>query len=844
MNFNHSLLWLLKMAWRDSRRNRSRLVLFISSIILGIAAMVAIYSLGDNMRSEIARQAASLLGADLELRSNKKISESARLLVDSLGGDQSEQRDFTSMIYFNKNGGTRLVQVRALSGAFPYYGSLETEPLAAAQTFRKKQSALVDQTLLLQFNAQVGDTIRLGTLDFLIEGSLSSAPGQTGISASVAPLVYIPLQYLEQTGLEQKGSRIGYTFFFKFDERRDINALVTQLEPRFEKENLNYDTVDSQREDVSRSLVDLMRFLSLISFIALLLGCIGVASAIHIYVKEKISTVAILRCLGASGWQAFMIYLLQIVVIGLVGSVIGAFIGTIIQQFLPYVLKDFLPLEITTGISWPAIVQGLILGVVISFLFALLPLVSIRNVSPLNTLRVSFQHAKGFDFVKWMVYLLILLFIFIFSYLQLNSISQALFFTVGVILAFIILTGIARLLMWAVRKFFPDTWSYLWRQGLANLFRPNNQTTILIVAIGLGTTFICILFTIQSILLNTVNLSTSAGQSNAVLFDIQPAQKDSIIAVTKAQGLPVHGMVPIVNMRLEQVNQVTAATLEQDSTLPMRKWVFSREYRVTFRDSLTDSEKITKGKWIGTAAPGGPVNISIEERFAERNQIKIGDTMVFNVQGSIIPTIVSSYRKVDFNRIQTNFLIVFPAGVLENAPQFMVLLTRIPDKESSARYQQMIVQQFPNVSMIDLTLVLGILDNLLDKVGFVIRFMAAFSIITGLVVLIASVLISKYQRIQESVLLRTLGASRKQIYYITALEYFFLGALAALTGMILSLGLSWALAYYVFETPFFIPWLELLIVFVMVCLLTVVIGLLNSRGVVRRSPLEILREEV
>ncbi|MGZ8545397.1 MAG: ABC transporter permease [Flavisolibacter sp.] len=843
MNFKRSLLWLLLMSWRDSRRNRSRLVLFISSIILGIAAMVAIYSLGDNMRNEIDKQAATLLGADLELRSNKKVSEGVRKMVDSLGGDQSEERDFTSMIYFNQSGGTRLVQVRALSGAFPYYGSLETEPVAAAQTFRSKQGALVDQTLLLQYNAQVGDTIRLGIVNFVIEGSLTSAPGQTGISASVAPLVYIPLQYLEQTGLEQKGSRIGYTFFFKFDKNVDINELVNKLEPRLEKEGLNYDTVESQREDVSRSLIDLMRFLSLISFIALLLGCIGVASAIHIYVKEKISTVAILRCLGAQGWQAFMIYLIQIVAIGLIGSIIGAATGTIIQQFLPYVLKDFLPLEITTGISWPAIIQGLILGVVISFLFALLPLVSIRNVSPLNTLRISLVPSKGFDIIKWLVYLLILLFIYVFSYLQLNSFSQALFFTIGVILAFLILVGIAKALMWTVRKFFPESWSYLWRQGLANLFRPNNQTTILIVAIGLGTTFICILFTIQSILLNTVNLSTSTGQSNAVLFDIQPAQKDSLVAVTKAQGLPIHGVVPIVNMRLEQVNQITAATLEQDSTLPMRKWVFSREYRVTFRDSLTDSEKITKGNWNGKVGPDGQVNISIEERFAERNEIKIGDTMVFNVQGSIVPTIVSSYRKVDFNRIQTNFLIVFPAGVLESAPQFMVLLTRIPDKETSARYQQTVVKRFPNVSMIDLTLVLGILDNLLDKVGFVIRFMAAFSIITGLVVLIASVLISKYQRIQESVLLRTLGASRRQIYYITALEYFFLGALAALTGIILSLGLSWALAHYIFETEFFIPWVELLIVFVMVCLLTVLIGLVNSRGVVRRSPLEILREE-
>ena len=839
-----SFYWILKMAWRDSRRNRSRLVLFISSIILGIAAMVAIYSLGDNMRKEIDDQAATLLGADLELRSNRKVSEDISRLVDSIGDRRSEERDFTSMIYFIKNGGTRLVQVRALSGDFPYYGSLETEPSTAAQSFRNKKSALVDQTLLLQYNAKAGDSIRLGTMNFVIEGSLISAPGQTGIAASVAPLVYIPLQYLEQTGLEQKGSRIGYTFFFKFDKAVDVNALVESIEPRLIKEGINYDTVESQREDVSRSLTDLMQFLSLISFIALLLGCIGVASAIHIYVREKINAVAILRCLGAQGWQAFLIYLIQIVVIGSIGSIAGAAAGTLVQQFLPYVLKDFLPLQVSSGISWPAIVQGILLGIVISFLFALLPLISIRNVSPLNTLRVSLQPPRLFDPAKWLVFLLILLFILVFSFIQLQEWDQALFFSAGVLTSFLILVLIARSLMWTVRKLFPESWSYLWRQGLANLFRPNNQTVILIVAIGLGTTFICLLFNIQSILLNRISLSASSGQSNAGLFDIQPAQNDSLVALTRQQGLPVHAVVPIVNMRLEQVNQITAATLEKDSTLPMRKWVFSREYRVTFRDSLTDSEKITKGRWVGKPDQRtGNIFISLEERFAERNGIDIGDTMVFNVQGSIVPALVGSLRKVDFNRIQTNFLVVFPSGVLETAPQFLVLMTRIPDKQTSARYQQLIVQRFPNVSMIDLTLILNILDKLLDKVGFVIRFMAAFSIITGLVVLIASVLISRYQRMQESVLLRTMGASRRQIYYITALEYFFLGALAAATGMILSLALSWLLAKYIFETAFTIPWMELLIVFVLVCLLTVFTGLVNSRGVVNRSPLAVLREE-
>jgi putative ABC transport system permease protein len=437
------------------------------------------------------------------------------------------------------------------------------------------------------------------------------------------------------------------------------------------------------------------------------------------------------------------------------------------------------------------------------------------------------------------------LFITGFSYLQLGSWSNALFFTLGVISAFLLLSGMAAALIRVVRRFFPQSWPYVGRQGLANLFRPNNQTTILIVAIGLGTAFICTLFSVQALLLNRVALSASGSQPNTVLFDIQPTQRERVVALAQQQGLPVKGTVPIVNMRLERINNITSETLRQDSTLPMQSWVFSREYRVTFRDTLSDSEKLAKGTWHGRVMQASdPIYVSVEERFAERNNIKVGDTMLFNVQGAPIQTLVGSLREVDWNRIQTNFLVVFPAGVLEEAPQFHVVLTRVPNKEASARFQQAVVQQFPNVSIIDLGLVLSILDKLLDKIGFVIRFMAGFSIVTGLVVLIASVLISKYQRIQESVLLRTLGASRRQIFIITALEYFFLGALAAFTGVVLSLAGSWLLARYTFETAFAVPWLPLLLVFIAICFLTVGIGLANSRAVVNRPPLEVLREEV
>lgn len=837
--------WLLKMAWRDSRRNRSRLLLFVSSIILGIAAMVAIYSLGDNMSHEVDRQAASLLGADLQIGSGKQVSPAIRKMIDSLGDRRSEQRMFPSMIYFSKSNKTRLVQVRALGGEFPYYGELETVPAAAGKTFRNGQTALVDQSMMLQYEAKVGDTIKIGSVSFVIAGTLINAPGQTGLSASVAPPVYIPLQYLEQTGLSQKGSRINYQFFFKFDKPVKMDELVDKIEPRMDAEGLSYETVETQKQNTARSLQDLTDFLSLISFIALLLGCVGVASAIHIYVREKIRSVAILRCLGAKGSQAFLIYLIQIVVVGFIGSLAGAASGTIIQQFLPIAFKDFLPIKVTAEFSWTAIGQGILLGTVISFLFALLPLVSIRNISPLNTLRLSLQRFSLFkDPVKWLVYLAIILFVFGFSYLQIKEIPESIAFSVVIIIAFLILVGIAALLMWAVRRFFPDAWSYLWRQGLANLYRPNNQTTILIVAIGLGTAIICTLFSVRAILLKRIELTAEGNRTNTILFDIRPQQRDSVVALAKQFNLPIEGTVPIVNMRLEKVNNITGEILRKDSTIKMRRGLFDREYRVTFRDSITNSEKIVKGNWSGKVDASGKIFISLDEKYAKNNSIRIGDTMIFNVQGSVISTIVGSFRKVDWGRVQTNFLVVFPTGVLEQAPQFHVLVTRIDNKDVSARFQQQLVQRFPNVTVIDLSAVLNIVSQIIDKVGFIIRFMAAFSIFTGLIVLIASVLISKYQRIQESVLLRTLGASRKQIFYITALEYFFLGALAAATGMFMSLGVSWLVAKFIFETEFILKWVPLLIVFVSVCMLTVFIGLLNSRAVVTRPPLEILREEV
>lgn len=841
-----NLLWLLKMAWRDSRQNRSRLFLFMSSMVIGIAALVAIYALGDNLNRDIDKQAATLIGADLNLHSNKEPGKAPAKLIDSLqkvSSGYAEEQSFASMILFLKGNGTRLVQIRAINGPYPFYGEIESTPVNAAQTFRTKREVLVDRTLMLQYQAKVGDSLQVGKLNFKIAGTLDKAPGQSGFASTIAPAVFMPAQFLPKTGLTEKGSRISYNYYYHFPANINVDVMVAKMGKRFDKYDLDEETISSKKISTGKSFADVTKFLSLVGFIALLLGCIGVASAVHIYVKEKIQSVAILRCLGLSSKQAFLIYLIQIAVIGLIGAITGCILGTLLQQTLPAVFADFLPLEMSTDLSWRAIGEGLLLGVFISILFPLLPLLSIRKASPLNTLRISVQEDKqSVDPWSFVVYAFIFLFIACFARLQLENWRQTLIFTASISLGFAILYGTSALAVNLIRKYFPSSWSYVWRQGLSNLYRPNNQTTVLVLAIGLGTAFICTLFFVQSILIGRITLSTQNNQANMIIFDIQPAQKKAITELTRKQGLPIIQEVPIVTIRLQEINGLTAAENKKDPANKYSNRAYNSELRVSFRDSLTSSEKIISGKWQGKVSKGDTARISLEDGYAKRIRVDVGDRLLFNVQGVLIPTIVGSIREVDWNRIQTNFRVLFPTGVLDDAPQFHVLVTRVPNAQSSAAFQQKLVTTFPNVSIIDLALILNVVNQILDKIGFVIRFMAAFSIITGLIVLISSVMISKYQRMQESVLLRTLGASRKQVFLITALEYFFLGFIAATTGIVIALVGNLALARYMFDIPFSPSWLAVLLILASISLLTTIIGVVNSRSVLNRPPLEILRK--
>ena len=836
------------MAWRDSRTYRRRLLLYMSSIILGTAALVSIRTLGDSMRTAIDLESKALLGADLDINTRRAFSDSANVFLRNLGGEQSRQVSFASMVAFPRSESSRLVSVRALEGGFPYYGELETVPTGAAQAFRTQGTAIVDDNLLIQHGAEVGDSIRIGLRTFEVSGRLISIPGETAAMSAIGPRVYIPMAELESTALIQPGSRVTYRALFRFDDDVDIQELVdtfgTDTAALF---GWDWDTVEDRQAGLERSLGNLYRFLNLSGFIALILGSVGVASAIHTYVRRKRGTIAILRCLGAEGRHTFSIYIIQAVSIGVIGSAIGAAAGYLVLGILPALVQDFVPFDLEVRFTYIPVLQGMGLGLLMALLFALLPLMAIKDISPLLTLRSSVETSSRGNRDPWRLALIALLVtgIVLFAVSQTRVWHQGVGFAGGLIGAFLLLSLVARSLISLARRLLPAKWPYVWRQGLANLFRPDNQTVTMVVALGLGAFLITTLYLLQFSLVGHITQVGGDRQSNLVLFDIQPDQRDEILESLHRNELPVMQQTAVVSMRLAGLKGRTIAEVMQDSTVRTQRWALRREYRSTYRSHLEDAETLLEGSLQSRVTVGkDSVYVSVEQGIANRLGVGIGDEIVFDVHGVPVKTTVGSVRAVDWQRVQPNFFMVFPDGVLEEAPQFHVVVTRIDDPQTSARFQQETVSRFPNVSMIDLSLILGTLNTILGKVSLIVRFMALYSVFTGVIVLVGVVTNSRYQRMQESVLLKTLGGSRKQILKIMTIEYLLLGAIGAITGVVLAFAATWILTVFVFNISYVPVFIPVAAVIGGICLITILVGMLASAGIYRQSPLEILRAEI
>ncbi len=869
-----NLGFVFKLAWRESRAARRRLALLVASVAAGVAALVAINGFTENLRTSVAQQAKALLGADIAISSRKPLPEKITRLVDTLtradstgskAGAHAQVTSFAGMAYVPRTAGVRLVQVKAIEAGYPFYGTIVTAPANRWSGLAGGGRVIVDPTLLTALNATIGDTLALGDARFVIDATVSNIPGDIGVATSIGPRVFLSASDLAATNLIKFGSRVEYEIFLTLPDPGRSQAIADKRRPGLRAEHIGIRTVEDDRQDLTDTLTRLGHYLGLVALVALLLGGLGVASATHLFIRRKLDTIAVLRCLGATAGQVFLAYLVQALAMGALGSLIGAALGLGIQQLLPLVFRDLLPVDVRIAVSPQAVAIGVTLGIWVAFVFALIPLLGVRRVSPLETLRRTDEPGPGrSDPLTWAAFALMAASVVGLAAIQVRNLRDGAVFAGGVGVVVLVLWLASLGLIAALRKWFPSRLPYLWRQGLANLYRPANQTGTVVLALGFGAFLLATVFLVQHNLLREFRVGNAGGgaRPNLMFFDIQPDQAGGVSALIAESGHPASAPVAIVPMRIAILKgkPVVPDSTPRDTTeqepqrggrnrggpggrRPPGGWAIRREYRTTYRDSLTDSETLVLGQWWKGPRGDGPARVSIEQDLATELGVTVGDEIVWDVQGTNIPSRVANLRTVDWGRFQTNFFVVFESGVLEKAPQMLVTLARVDSAAARGRLQRRIAERFPNVAAIDLSQVQEAIESVLSKATLAVRFLALFSLAAGTIVLVGAVTTARLQRLREGVLLKTLGATRAQVLRILVAEYVALGLLSAAVAIVLSAGAGWALAKWVFESRFDLPVAALSGLTALLVLVTLLVGLWSSAEVLKRPPLEILRSD-
>ncbi len=866
---------LFVIAWRESRTARRRLLLYMSSISLGVAALVAIDSFSANVTASVHEQSRSLLGGDVALSTGDAWSPAAQAVLDSLhrsGIGVARSTNFPSMGFVPRSGGTRLVQVRAVSPSYPWYGTIVTAPAPAWRSLQAGRNVVVDPSLLVSLEARLGDTLRLGNSSFVITGTLESVPGEVGISAAIGPRVYIPDRYLKETGLLVFGSRASYEAVLKLPAGLSPARFAARFRPRLATMRVRLRTVAENEYNLNEAIDQLRDFLNLVSLVALLLGGIGVASGVHAFVMRKIDTVAVLRCVGASSWQVLAIYALQAIAMGLAGAAAGVALGVIIQFALPRVMSDFLPVDVTVRLAPASIGLGLLIGVWVALVFAMRPLVALRRVSPLQALRRESDAealSRGrYDPLRLVIELAIVVSVLLLGVGRADTVRRGISFSIAIAVAIALLWTSATAMSAIARRVVRPQWPFVLRQGIANLYRPANQTRAVVLALGFGVFLMSTLYQVQQNLLRSLDLKMGQARANIVFFDVQQDQASGIDSVLRTDRDELVEQTPLVITRIEAINSKSTAQLLADTTqLPpdsaaeqsrgrrplgpgaarggrrRAAWPLRREYRSTFRPNLTSSERIVAGRWLDKATDSTSLPwISVESGVARELRLAIGDTVTWNVEGVRVPTVVRSFREVNWARFEPNFFVVFDPRALEHAPKQFVILARAATGEGVARLQRTVVAKYANVSSLDLTLIQRTVVNVLAKVTMAMRFMALISLALGIPVLFSAVAATRRERLREGVLFKTLGATRRQIGRIMFAEYALLGGLGSLTGVVLSVGGAWALMHGVFRMPFVPAVVPALAVALAMIVAAVAIGLLTGREVFAQTPMVALRD--
>ncbi len=842
--------FVLFMAGREMRASWQRLLFFFICIAIGVGAIVALRSVIQSVRNTFAGEARTLITADAIITSNQPIQpELAAKIADRLaaaGADSLRAIELATMTRpaGRPGGRARMVELRAVEDGFPYYGTMRlADGVRYDHALLRGFGVIVRPELLAQLDVRVGDVLSLGSQRYTIRGVLESEPGRRLGAFSMGPRVFVDLADLEKSGLMGFGSRATNQRLVRVPDAQ-LDALIRDLRADFANQFTRVRSYKATEDDIGEDFARAENYLSLVGLVIVILGGIGVSSVTRVFVQQKMKSIAVLKCVGARSSQLLAVYVAQVAMLGLAGSLLGVGLAALAMRGIPSLLSGATPgVDISYVLTIPAIIQGVGIGVLVSLLFSLVPLLEVRHVKPSLLLRDE-PRSRRPDAVQVVVTL------FVMTALVLLTVWQAGNWRVGLVVAAgfagtALVLHFAGILMIRVIAPLARSRSFALRHAVLQLSRPGSQMRIVLLAVGLGSFFIIGVRSLQQNLIDEFAVNVSADSPDMFLLDVQSDQVARVrqaIAANQAAGAAPPRLLPVLRAR---VVGVAGREVNLENYEDVRgRGSLGREYTITYREALEPNERLVAGQlWDPTPSDAGEV--SVEQGISEQFKINIGDTIRFDVLGRVIAARVTSIRSVEWaDRRAGGFMFLFRPGVLEKAPHSFVGFLRGPeDTAARSRMQSALVEAAPNVSVIDGREILATIKSVVDNVTLAVTVVGTLVVFSGLLILIGAVAMTKFRRVYEAAIFKTLGATRQLIAAVLVIEYGLLGLLAGGIGAGGAIGLSWAISRYALEIPFR-PLLGMSAAGVAItAILVAVIGVVSSWEVLQRKPLATLRAE-
>jgi putative ABC transport system permease protein len=820
---------------RNLRRDlkSGELAVLLAALLVAVASLTAVGFFTDRIGRAVNQQAGEVLAADLRLESPREIGDTYDAEARNRGLRVARILSMPSVVFHGE--ASSLVALRAVGDEYPLRGRLKIadEPFGPARTtdaIPAPGEAWADSRLLARLDAPVGTRLSVGAHEVTVTQVLDYRPDQGAGFGDLSATLMINLADVPATELIQPGSRVSRAVLFAGDPD-DVERFREYLhEAKQPGERLQ--AIADASPQIRASSDRAGRFLSLASLVSVLLAAVAVAMAARRYASRHLDSVALMKCMGAS--QSFVLAqtLVQLVCVAVLVTLLGTAIGYLAQTGLAWLLRDLIRSDLPPpGVSTAWV--GLVTAVTILIGFALPPLLQLKRVPPARVLRRNLEPPP----LRYAaVYVIAIGSVLALLYWLVRDARLVTVVSAGIGGTFLALAIAGWLLVKALRPLRSGV-GVAWRYGLANIARRGRDSIVQIVAFGLGLMVLLLLALVRDDLLEDWRASLPADAPNYFMINIRPDEGEAIEAFFRDRGLPPTELVPLVRARLTAINDVPVGEIRFEGE--RAQGFVEREANLTWASTLRDDNRLLSGTWW-TDGDGGGARVSVEQEYAERLGLKLGDTVTYDVAGEPVSAKVTSLRDVRWDSFQPNFFMVFSPGVLDDVTGTLITSVHVRPEQRPALVD--LVRQFPEVTIIDIAALLTQVRDVMDKAALAVQYVFLFTLAAGLMVLLAAVQATRDERRYESAMLRTLGASRRVVFQGVAAEFTALGMLAGLLAAFGATVAGYFLAREVFNLEYTIdPWVWVAGI-IGGGLLVGIAGMLAARSVVSQPPVETLRQ--